>query len=142
MFVAIVKQIWLEAALIILLITVSALTGYEIGRNSMQGSDYNNLIQPASSNQVAQSVDSPLILENATLANRQTHESIKVSSEPDANSIDPINHEIVYGSINGTKYYNHGCASGNRIKSENRIYFANPGEALLAGYEPAANCKF
>jgi hypothetical protein len=49
---------------------------------------------------------------------------------------------IVYGSVNGTKYYNYGCKSGNRIKIENRLYFENEAEALLAGYEPSVNCDF
>lgn len=49
---------------------------------------------------------------------------------------------IVYGSVNGTKYYNYGCKSGNRIKPENRLYFENETEALLSGYEPSVNCDF
>ncbi len=44
------------------------------------------------------------------------------------------------GSKSGTKYHLMSCASGKRIKPENRIYFATGAEAEAAGYTPSANC--
>ncbi len=43
-------------------------------------------------------------------------------------------------SKNGTKYYLPTCSSSNRIKPENRVWFATKAEAEAAGYAPAANC--
>lgn len=43
-------------------------------------------------------------------------------------------------SRNGQRYYPKGCASANRIKPENRIWFATMAEAEKAGYTKAANC--
>lgn len=51
-------------------------------------------------------------------------------------------YEIVFGSVNGSKYYNYGCKSGYRIKPDNRVFFENIAEAELHGYEPAVNCDF
>lgn len=42
-------------------------------------------------------------------------------------------------SKNGTKYYPKGCP--NRIKEENKIYFATPADAEKAGYSLAKNCS-
>ncbi|MBI3305034.1 hypothetical protein HYZ80_01760 [Candidatus Parcubacteria bacterium] len=43
-------------------------------------------------------------------------------------------------SRNGKRYYPKDCASANRIKPENRIWFATIAEAEQAGYTKAANC--
>lgn len=43
-------------------------------------------------------------------------------------------------SKNGTKYYALWCSGVNRIKEENKIWFASPEEAERAGYGKAANC--
>src|SRR3989344_4916087 len=40
-------------------------------------------------------------------------------------------------SKNGTKYYLPTCSGANRIKDENRIWFATEAEALAEGYGPA-----
>jgi hypothetical protein len=44
-------------------------------------------------------------------------------------------------SKTGTKYYLPWCGTANRIKEENKVWFATKAEAEAAGYEPAANCK-
>lgn len=44
------------------------------------------------------------------------------------------------GSKSGTKYHLTTCASGQRIKPENQIFFSTAAEAEAAGYAPAANC--
>jgi len=43
-------------------------------------------------------------------------------------------------SKNGSKYYPIGCKAGERIKPENRIFFANREGAEAAGYTRAVNC--
>ncbi|MBI2624322.1 hypothetical protein HYW67_02395 [Candidatus Parcubacteria bacterium] len=43
-------------------------------------------------------------------------------------------------SRNGKRYYPKDCASANRIKPENRIWFASIAEAEKAGYTKATNC--
>lgn len=43
-------------------------------------------------------------------------------------------------SKNGTKYYLLGCAGVQKIKEENKVYFASREAAEKAGLGPAANC--
>lgn len=43
-------------------------------------------------------------------------------------------------SKNGSKYYPVGCKAGERIKLENRIFFANEEEARASGYTRTTNC--
>lgn len=44
-------------------------------------------------------------------------------------------------SKNGTKYYLPTCATANRIKDENKIWFISKEEAEAAGYGPSSTCK-
>ncbi len=44
-------------------------------------------------------------------------------------------------SKNGKLYYPNGCKSANRIKEENRVWFANASDAEQAGYSPSTSCK-
>lgn len=44
-------------------------------------------------------------------------------------------------SKNGTKYYFPWCGGVEKIKEENKIWFASKEEAAKKGYEPAKNCK-
>jgi|SRR3990167_4169063 len=43
-------------------------------------------------------------------------------------------------SKNGGKYYPIGCKAGERIKPENRIFFADEKEAATAGYTLTVAC--
>ena len=43
-------------------------------------------------------------------------------------------------SKNGSKYYLPSCSGANRIKEENKVYFATKADAVAAGYGPAAAC--
>lgn len=45
-------------------------------------------------------------------------------------------------SKNGAKYYPADCGGAKRISEKNKIWFATQEEARLAGYAPAANCKY
>lgn len=44
-------------------------------------------------------------------------------------------------SKGGTKYHLPWCSGAQRIKEENKIFFATKTEAEAAGYTPASNCK-
>lgn len=45
------------------------------------------------------------------------------------------------GSKNSDKYHYPWCPGAQRIKEENKVWFATREEAEAAGYTPAANCK-
>ena len=45
------------------------------------------------------------------------------------------------GSRNGTKYHLPWCSGAQRIKEENKVWFASKEDAEALGYTPAANCK-
>ncbi len=47
----------------------------------------------------------------------------------------------IFGSKNGKVYYVEGCTAGNRVKSENRVYFDKPDEAEEEGYTQSKLCK-
>lgn len=46
----------------------------------------------------------------------------------------------IVGSKNGSKYHYPWCQGAERIKEENKVWFATAAEAKRAGYTPAANC--
>lgn len=46
-----------------------------------------------------------------------------------------------FASNRGSKYYPVGCAGGQNIVQENRIYFATGEEADRAGYELSSSCR-
>lgn len=45
-------------------------------------------------------------------------------------------------SQSGTRYYHVSCGSANRIKEENKVFFATEMEAQAAGYTRALNCPY
>lgn len=47
----------------------------------------------------------------------------------------------VVASKFGTKYYLPTCAGAMRMSDMNKVWFASPELAAVAGYAPAANCK-
>lgn len=48
---------------------------------------------------------------------------------------------LFVGSRNSDKYHYPWCSGAQRIKEENKIWFASEKEAEAAGYTPAANCE-
>lgn len=48
---------------------------------------------------------------------------------------------LLVGSKNSDKYHFPWCSGAQRIKDENKIWFASVDEAREAGYSPAGNCK-
>lgn len=45
------------------------------------------------------------------------------------------------GSRNGSKYHLPWCSGAQRIKEDNKVWFATKEEAARFGYTPAKNCK-
>ncbi len=61
-----------------------------------------------------------------------------------ASSLSGLNQVIEGGYVaskSGAKYHLPWCSGAQRIKEENKVWFATKEEAESAGYEPAANCK-
>ena len=57
-------------------------------------------------------------------------------------SADPISDGGQYvASKSGEAYYLPWCGGADRIKAENRVWFASKEEAEARGYRPAKNCK-
>ena len=52
-----------------------------------------------------------------------------------------INNKMFVASKNGTKYHFPWCSGAQRIKEENKIWFASKEEAEKSGYTPAVNCE-
>ena len=149
MLVATLKSLWLEGLVVILLLIVCCYTSYQIGFNqALQTRE--NFGLGIVKNQTSASDTVPIIQNfNQSLAQTDSSDDSSLVPAQQENKILPTlmapqsqELEIVYGSVNGTKFYNYGCKSGNRIKIENRVFFANQGEALLSGYEPASICDF
>ncbi len=80
----------------------------------------------------------PLVIENVP---EQTNNLAGVSSGASAGAGESRALGQYVASKNGSKYYLPSCAGANRIKEENKIWFASVDEAKSRGYEPAANCK-
>ena len=68
----------------------------------------------------------------------QVHPQGNLSTSLRANA--PASSGAFVASKNGTKYYLPTCSGANRIKEENKIWFASIEEARSQGYTPAANC--
>ncbi len=49
--------------------------------------------------------------------------------------------KLLVGSKNGQVYHFPWCSGAQRIKEENKIFFASRDQAQKAGYRPAANCE-
>lgn len=70
-----------------------------------------------------------------TTANKLAPQPAEVGESAQYNSLQ------VVASKNSDKYHYPWCSGANRIKDENKIYFANPAQAEAAGYQLAGNCK-
>ena len=53
----------------------------------------------------------------------------------------PVSSGMYVGSRSGTTYHLPWCSGAQRIKEENKLWFATKEEAESKGYKPAANCK-
>ena len=77
------------------------------------------------------------------LLRRSAGDIAEIHIEENAFSVSPkqgLGQAQFTASINGAKYYPVGCKSANRIKEENRIWFASEQEAREMGYTPSSQC--
>ena len=88
----------------------------------------------------------PIRIENAPEVTADTFKPLdgakKVSNNiaQTANIIGATTGQLV-ASKSGKKYYYPWCTGVQKIKEENRIYFASKTEAEARGYTPSATCK-
>ena len=82
----------------------------------------------------------PIRIENAPEITAETFKTPKANTSQSASVIGATSEQLV-ASKSGTKYYYPWCASAQKIKEENRIYFASKTEAEARGYTPSATCK-
>ncbi|MEK7133403.1 MAG: hypothetical protein AAB771_01805 [Patescibacteria group bacterium] len=76
---------------------------------------------------------------NSDSENSEKNQSAAVS---EALEVKPSNKEKMYvASKNSDKYHLPWCAGAQRIKEENKIWFASKEEAEKTGYKPAENCE-
>lgn len=106
--------------LIIALIVLVGSAGFGLGRLSMQKSS-----------------TEPVSIEYFSGLGQAAEEGSKTVPE---STMSPEQGEVV-ASRNGTKYHYPWCSGAQRIKEENKIWFASIAAAQAAGYTAAANCK-
>ena len=88
----------------------------------------------------------PIRIENApevtadTFKTSANNEKVSVSTAQMANIIGATAEQLV-ASKSGKKYYYPWCTGVQKIKEENRIYFASKTEAEARGYTPSSTCK-
>ena len=98
------------------------------------------------------SISEPIKTENdkatttsAIYSDTKTENKIKNNSQTynnsDTTSPDTTKKGSYVASQNGTKYYALSCATANRIKEENRVYFDSTTQAENAGYSKSSTCK-
>jgi hypothetical protein len=145
MVLAIAKEWWLELTIALITLIGFGYVCYQIGWHSAYeenaGATKRYLDDTSASNRLQ---SSNLAAVNSVADESQTNSAFG-GQDTDfdlLDSADSPRYAVVYGSINGTKFYNYGCKAGNRIKEENKIFFANAGKALAAGYEPSVSCDF
>lgn len=67
--------------------------------------------------------------------------AVEASVKTETGPATPSGPKVYVASKNGTKFYLPSCGTANRIKEENKVWFATKEEALAAGYEPSSTCK-
>jgi hypothetical protein len=89
-----------------------------------------------------------VLLENkpAVVFSQPALASTAFGANPTGGSVAPTVSSVpesgqVVASKNGTKYHFPWCSGAQRIKEENKVWFASIEEARGAGYTPAGNCK-
>ena len=121
---------------LILIIVVSTVLSFVLGRMSIQGSIAKSLNTTTQSAVVTAGDDSLSEINNQS----QTRKTQTNVQEQTAIPLKNIQGAYV-ASKSGTKYHLPWCGSAKQIKEENKIWFATKEEAEKAGYTPSANCK-
>lgn len=116
-----------DQIVLILLICLSASLGYGLGRLG-------------EAKQTAQPLEITGVPDS--LPKTETEIKTKAPEIAKTNSVPAENSQKKYvASKSGTKYYLPSCAGANRIKEENKVWFASVEEARAKGLEPASGCK-
>lgn len=120
---------WRESGdqiVLILLIGLSAGLGYGLGRLSE-----------------AKQTVAPLEISGVPVARLEKPAPLSANqiSASQAGEASGITTKRYVASKNGTKYYLPSCSGANRIKEENKVWFASVEEARARGLEPASGCK-
>lgn len=122
---------------LILIIVVSTVLSFMLGRMSMQGSiskSHNTTMQSAV---VTTEVDALLPEINSQTQIEKTQTDVQKQTTIPSGNIQGA----YVASKSGTKYHLPWCGSAKQIKEENKIWFATKEDAEKAGYTPSANCK-
>lgn len=88
----------------------------------------------------------PIRVENApevaadTFRTSVNNEKVPTNTTQTASIIGATTGQLV-ASKSGKKYYYPWCGGVQKIKEENRIYFASKTEAEVRGYTPSSTCK-
>ena len=79
-------------------------------------------------------------LSTSKIASDSDNREELASSSPDDLKSD-LNEKVYVASRNGKLYYPILCSGANRIKEENKVWFANDIEAQKSGYTLSSTCK-
>lgn len=81
-------------------------------------------------------------MESEVTAPNNVSESVtdKNKSEVKSAAVSNVNKGIFVGSKNSNVYHLPKCASAERIKEENKVWFQSEEEARNKGYRPSKNC--
>lgn len=79
-------------------------------------------------------------LSTSKMASDSDNREELASSSPDDLKSD-LNEKVYVASRNGKLYYPILCSGANRIKEENKVWFANDIEAQKSGYTLSSTCK-
>ncbi len=87
----------------------------------------------------------PVMVENAVEADNFNFSNSEVVRRDIAalnlNEKASAEEKVFVASKNGTKYYFPWCKGAEKIKEENKVWFATKEEAEAKGYGPAQGCK-
>lgn len=157
------------AVVLVLLLSISTLGGYFIGRYRKTPLQQNCLIQSQNQPlpQDIYSVQHENFVKNINNTQETFSEKTRENTEqvwsspntahttwmlyPNTESRNTVNTESsvketnsgkYVASKNGEKYYPLDCGSANRIKPENKVFFDSTAEAERAGYTESQQCEY
>ncbi|MEK7650513.1 MAG: hypothetical protein AAB364_01420 [Patescibacteria group bacterium] len=129
-----IKQLkaYQEQISLILLICLSASLGYGLGRLS----EAKQVAAPLEITGV------PTVQDSSANNSQKIETKTKIQAPEIAKaSTEEASEKKYVASKSGTKYYLPSCSGANRIKEENKVWFASVEEAKARGLEPASGCK-
>lgn len=123
---------------IFFLIIIIGFLGFGLGR-------FSKIFENKSSIQIENGLDASLINLNSFDDGSNSAEAAQLDKiDADKNINKLIKQKVeknFVASKNGTKYYFPWCSGVDKIKEENKIWFASKEDAKQKGYTPAKGCK-